>query len=191
MELNIEALGFSKDELFKRVVDVVVDRYLSDYATNDDGDTVKRTTKFERELSSAVKDRVDEAIAKIAEKHILPNAEQYVENICLQKTNEWGDKIGEALSFRQYLVKRAEEYLTEKVNYEGKGKNEDRGYSSWKGCQTRITHLVEKHLYISIENAMKDALKITNSAISVGIAETCKIKLQEIMNQLKITVATK
>jgi hypothetical protein len=79
--------------------------------------------------------------------------------------------------------------MQEKVNYEGKGKNEAGSYS-WNGTQTRITHMVHQHLHCSIETAMKQALQIATNGIASGLQETVKTKLSEVSQKLKVEVKT-
>ena len=66
----------------------------------------------------------------------------------------------------------------------------DNSYN-WSAKQTRIVHLVHQHLQYSIENAMKEALKIANSAIVGGIEGAVKLKLAEVAAALKIDVKTR
>lgn len=193
-ELTLEALGITKEELQSRVIDRLVQHALNDsYIDWDDdgeGSEVKRPSKFANKLRDEVQARVDAAVAEIAEKHILPNAAQYIENVTFQPTNRWGEKQEKAKTFREYLAERAENYLTEEVNYEGKSRAECGSYSFTKS-QSRITHMVHKHLHYQIERIMTDAVKTANSAIAKGIQETVKIKLEEIVGGLKVAVTTK
>lgn len=93
-----------------------------------------------------------------------------------------------AFTFIEYLVKRAEAYLTEKVDFQGKSKDENGSYSSFSPSQTRIAHMVHQHLSYSIESAMKNAVQTANSAIAIGIAETVKIKLAEIQKGIQASI---
>ena len=145
---------------------------------------------FKRKLSDAVKQRVDAKINEIAEVHILPKVSELVENITIQETNKWGEKKGEPVSFIEYMTQRADAYLREDVDYEGKSKAESSSYS-WSKSQTRITQLVHKHLHYTIEAAMKAAMQNANSAIVEGIQATVKIKLEELARSLKCTATVK
>ena len=166
-------------------------RMLSTTCTiNEDGETASRDSSFKRKLDAEIKKGIDAAVTALADKHILPHAATMIENITLQETNKWGEKTGQNMTFVEYLVQRAEAYMTEGVNYEGKSKDEARGYS-WTGTQTRITHMVHEHLHYSIETAMKQSLKDANSSICKGIEEAVKIKLAEALQGLKTTVQTK
>jgi hypothetical protein len=137
-------------------------------------------------LEAKVLERVHQAIDDIAAKNVLPNVASYVENLTLQETNKWGEKTGSPLTFVEYLVQRAEHYITEKVDFQGRAKGQD-SYS-WNGTQTRITYLVHEHLQYSIDTAMKDALKAANGNIVKGLEETVKLKLREIANGMNVKV---
>ncbi len=186
--ISIDALGITKEDLAVRVVDRIAEQMLSHLYSDPDGDETDEPTEFRRVIEKRVTARIDEAVDQIAAKNVLPNIAEYIENLCLQQTNKWGEAKGKKLTFIEYLIERAEAYLTEKVSYDGKAKGED--HFSWTGTQTRVTYLVNKHLQYSIETAMKAALKDANSAIVEGLEETIKIKLNEVRKKLKVTVKT-
>ncbi len=91
------------------------------------------------------------------------------------------------MTFIEYLIARAKSYMLEKVDYNGKSKDENSGFS-WNGTQTRITHLIHKHLHYSIETAMKEALNVAVGSFANGIHETARLKLNEIAGQLRVDV---
>jgi hypothetical protein len=187
-QITLESLGISQNEVVERVVQKIADNLLHAYAVDDEGDeVVAGPTKFMAALQARVIERMDCAIEEIAAKNVLPNVASYVEGLVLEQTNKWGERVGKPVTFIEYLVQRAETYLTEPVNYEGKTKEETGGYS-WSKAQTRITWLVNKHLQYSIETAMKQALSTANSAIVKGLEETVKIKLAEVASKLKVKV---
>ena len=188
--LNLEELGITKDDLVGRVVEKLCESLLREIGTDEDGDEVSRPSSFQRRVQELIKKRVDERITHIAETNILPNVSTLVENIVLQETNKWGEKTGKAMTFIEYMTQRADAYLREDVDYEGKDKASSGSYN-WSKSQTRITHLVHRHLHHTIETAMKDAIKNVNSVIVAGIQETVKIKLEEVAKSLKLSVATK
>ena len=190
MKLDLESLGFTTAELQQRVIDQIVDQMMQEPTEDDDGRTFLRRSSFQQSLNAQIKAHIDATVERLAEQHVLPNVAQYIENLTITKTNQWGEKTGGTFTFIEYLVRRAEEYLTEKVNYEGKGKDEAGGYS-WTGKQTRVTYLINKHLQHSIEAAMKDAVAKANSVLVVGLQETAKAKLSEIAQSLQVSVAVK
>ena len=189
MGLSIEELGITKEELIEKVVEKISESTLSEISYDEDGNAETQVSRFHEGIKKLIKARIDTKINEIAEAHVLPKVSSLVENIVLQETTKWGEKVGEPVTFIQYLTKRAESYLQEYVDYQGKSK-EEAGYG-WSKSHTRITHLVNAHLHYSIKTAMETALKNVNSAIVKGIEETVKIKLEEAQKALKISVALK
>lgn len=188
--LTIEALGLTKDELAERIVDRAAAQLLETVYVDDDGEENSKCSDFHRQMKDRIKARIDHSIDEIAARNVLPNVASYIEGLCLQETNKWGEKVGSPVTFTEYLVGRAEAYLTETVNYEGKTKGESGGFS-WSGTQTRLTHLIHKHLHFGVEAAMKEAVKNANAVIVGGLEQAVRIKLHEIASALKVEVKTK
>lgn len=184
MELNLETLGFTKEELQRRVINQLCKQFTSGLGCDELSEEYLMDSEFGKKLKAVVKCHIDDTIQNIAKVHIFPKVSEYIENLTLQETNKWGERKGQSLTFVEYMVQRAEAYMTEKVNYDGKAKGQD-SYS-WAGTQTRLTHLIHQHLHYSISNAMKAALQDANSFIVKGIEETIKIKLKEISDSLKV-----
>lgn len=191
--MDLQELGFTKEELQNRVVNRICEELMTRTRGDDPenpGYEWAEESGFRKELDKQIMEGIKASIQRLAEEHVLPNVSKYVEETCLQETSKWGEKRGDPMTFTEYLVAKAEQYLMEKVDYSGKAKSEDRGYS-WSGTQTRITHLVHKHLHHSISHAMEDAVKSANSAITAGIQETVKIKLAEVAEKLQVTTKIK
>lgn len=190
MSITLEALGFTKEELQQRVIDQLCEQILHGYRADDDnGEESSFSSNVQAQIRQESQKRINEAVQAIGEKHILPNVTAYLEALCLQETTKWGEKKGEPITFIEYLTRRAEHFMNEQVDSSGKSKAEGDSYH-WKGSQSRITHLVHHHLQFSIETAMKNALSIATSAITSGIAETVKLKLAEVQQQIKVNVKT-
>ena len=191
-ELTLESLGISKDELADRAVKQVVDSLLKSNSVDpEDGGECTTPTRFQSELQEAIRKSITKSVNDIADRVVLPNVNKQIESVVLAQTNQWGERTSKpALTFTEYLIDRAEKYMTEKVSFEGKSKDESGGYS-WSGTQTRVSHMIDKYLHYSIETAMKAALANANSAIVSGIHETVKIKLEEVSSSLKVSVKTK
>lgn len=188
MTIDLATLGFTNEELQERVIDRICEQLLTGIDSDpDSGDEYQVASTFRRGIDNRVKAKIEETINAIAEREVLPNVTTYIESLVLQETNSWGEKRGNPVTFREYLVQRAEAYMQEKVDFQGKSKAEAGGYS-WNGTQTRITHLVHQHLHYSIESAMKDAMKAATGSIAIGITETVKTKLAEVSAKLKTEV---
>lgn len=188
---DVEALGISREQIIDRVIETCSDRLLSRLGVADEDGQVSypSDSPLFADLKKLFQARVDSAISQIVDAHILPNVKQYIENVTLQATNKWGEKTGRPTTFVEYLVQRAETYLTEQVDFNGKSKGQD-SYGSWNGTQTRITHMVHEHLHYSIDQAMKDAVKSGMTVVAKGIQETVKLKLAEVAQKLQVEVKT-
>lgn len=184
MSLALEDLGMTKEELQERVVQKLAD----DFVFTGDGEESPIYLKLEKLMRDNIAQQLDAAVAKLADKYVMPNIIAHLEQLTLQQTTQWGERKGEKLTFIEYLTKAAQNYMAEKVDFKGKAKSD--GEYNWSGTQTRITYLVHQHLHYSIETAMKAALQDANSQIAKGIAEACKIKLAEITAKLKVGVST-
>ena len=185
--LSLESLGFTAEELQQRVIDQIVDKVMpaTVYYYDEDSKT-QRTSMIADQLNKAVRERIDEAVNAIADKHVLPNVTQYLEALTLHETNRWGEKKGASVTFVEYLTQRADAYMREEVNHSGKTKDED-SYS-WRASSTRVAYMINQHLQYSIETAMKQALQVANSSIANGLEEAVKIKLAEVVGGIKTTV---
>lgn len=178
--MNLTDLGISPEDLREQIIERAAEK-LAEQAYEYD---------WQRPARELVQNTVKAEVAKIAAETVEPLIAGKIEEIILQRTNDWGEAKGEKVSFRQYLVHRAEAYIVEKVNYDGKDKAESNGYG-WSGTQTRITHLINKHLHHEIEKAMKEALSTATNTIAKGIHETARLKLNEIAASMKVAVTTK
>jgi hypothetical protein len=189
---DLETLGFTKDELSERVVERICEQLLTTtyYDEDDeDGEPCTRESQVSRSLKELVKTRLDAKVAEIAEKHVLPKIDAMVEDLSLQETNKWGEKKGSPVTFIEYLVERAERYLTEEVNYDGKSRKEADSYS-FRAYGTRVSQLVHKQLDFEIKIAMEQAVKTVNHNLKEGLAKTVQIKLEEIAKALKVEIKT-
>lgn len=188
--MNLEELGFTIEELRERVIERIADRLLSAEGFDEDGDPTRRESKFRGEIAELVRNEIDEMIVALGEKHVLPNIRAYVENLTLTETNKWGEKQGASVTFIEYLVKRAEAYMTEEVDWNGKTRAQEHGsYFTPQG--TRIAYLIHEHLHHSIEQAMKKALEEANRSIVEGLKKTVEMKLAEISKAMKVELKTR
>lgn len=188
--ITLESLGLTQDELANRVVAKIADSVMTGVHFDEDGEEYVDDSKFMRTLNQKVQAMLDAKVDEIGEKHVLPKVTAMVENLVLQETNKWGEKRGEPVTFVEYMVGRAEAYMKEPVNYEGKTKEQSGSYS-FSATQTRVTNLIEKHLHYSIDTAMKAALNDATTNIAKGINETVRLKLNEAIQGFKVTTAIK
>lgn len=188
--ISLEALGLTNDEIANRIVDRYVEQLRTEHVFDEDGERFPAATTFDKEVRKRLTAAIDAKVAEIAETHVLPKVSGLFENLVLQTTNKWGERTGAPVTFVEYITQRAETWMTEKVDYQGRSEDEAGRYS-WTGTQTRVAHMIHQHLHHTIERGMKDALSQLNSIVSGGIAETVKLKLGEVLAQLKLDVKLK
>lgn len=187
MKFDLESIGLTQEELQSRVVSSIADQLLSSRYSDEDGEEIRRQSEFTAELKKRAKEAIDAKVREIGDRMIIPEISTIVENICLQKTNEWGEAKGDPVTFTEYLVLKAEEYIKEQVDHNGKAKSN--GDYNWRGYTTRIAHMVESNLKYSIQIAMEKALKEANSNITGGLADAVKMALSQAQAKLKVTTS--
>lgn len=114
----LAALGIDNEQIMERVVGGIVDGYLEDGA-------------LQNALDERIRTAVDDAVDKLAAQVAIPEIEDYIAKIPMEKTNTWGEPTGERDTFREYLVKRMEQWMGETVDYNGDTKDRDR--MGWRG----------------------------------------------------------
>lgn len=185
-EDTLKMLGLSKDELADKLVDRMAEQLLTELTWDEDGTEYREGSGLKQQLTKLVKTHIDGAVQRLADEHVLPRVSEMIENLTLQRTNEWGEKKGQPVTFVEYMIQRAEAYMREEVNFEGKSKTENGNYGSWSKSGTRVSFMVNKHLHYSIETAMKQALADANKSIAGGINDAVKIGLQNVLAGLKV-----
>ena len=196
MMFDLNLLGMTQEELQHRVVDRAAEMMLKTTVLAYDSDTggeyeEQYETPLTKRLSAIIKERIDAKFTKLADASILPRVTEMLENLTMQETNKWGEKKGERVTFVEYLVQRAENYLREEVDYDGHAKAECRDSYNWSASTTRVAHLVHKHLHVSVERAMKIALENANSAIVGGLKDAVVAALEGVAKKLKVEVSTR
>jgi hypothetical protein len=193
MNIDLSAIGFTQEELQERVIETLCTSLLSGFGQDPEtGDLYTKGNNLKHALDKEIQARVDQRVSEIGAGHVYPAVAAKIETLCLQKTSEWGEPQGEKLSFTEYLIKRAEQYLSEEVDGDGRTAAEcrQRGNSFYKRGPRLVT-MIDKHLQTSIEAAMKTALADANSVIIGGIAKAAKESLNSLAANLKFAVQTK
>jgi hypothetical protein len=187
MELDLQTLGITKEDLTERLVERMADQLMReqvhDYGGSPEYCEDDAPTPFAEDIHKLLVARIDDKVEEIATTRVLPRIDEMIDNLTLQATNEWGEKKGETKTFTEYLVHMAEEYLQQPVDYEGTpcsryGRNE----------QTRLVHLVNERLRRQVETAMENAVTIVKKSLSDAITETCKLQLAKITERLSVSV---
>lgn len=183
MSLDIEALGFTKEELQDRVVEKIVASLMSQEGYDSEHDHYfEGKSEFANEIKSRVVSAIDAKVEEFAQQIIVPLVHQQVDALVVSRTNTFGEKQGEPVTFTEYVVNAANAFLMEKVDYEGKPFKSD-GWGKKEG-QTRVTYLLDSHLQYRVKDAMTDAVKQVTVMMVEGLGETAKASVQVAMEKV-------
>jgi hypothetical protein len=177
--IELSDLGLTQEDMANRVIEAIADRFLDD----DD-----YCGLIDAKVNKAIVEQIDAAVEKLGVETIAPRITELVEGHCLQETNKWGEATGQKLTFTEYLIDRAERFLTEEVDHDGTTKAESRDSYNWRPYAGRVATMIDNHLQYSIATAMKKALESANSQIADGIAKTVKLQLAEILKKFSVEV---
>jgi hypothetical protein len=186
---SLEALGITAEQLIDRIVDKCVAELMTDVSFDEDGDEWRGKSSLARKLDARIQRQIDMAVGTMADKYVLPNVSAYIEGLTLTATNQWGEAKGQKLTFIEYLTQRADAYMREDVDFQGREKKACDSYS-WKASGTRVAYMVNQHLHYSIETAMKQALATANASIVGGLEQAMKTSLSNVLAGLKVEVKT-
>lgn len=190
---TLEALGINADELANRVVDQAVDALL--YSTGFNPETEEEVTyesNFKRAIEKKIQGVVDQKISEIAEAHIMPRVGEMIEKADMRKTNMYGEPQTPSLTFKEYMAYRAENYMTEDVDFQGRSKAdlEAKGESTynWRKSGPRLTVLMKMHIADSMDKAAKAAVNDVNTAIAKSIEKAAKEAIASAASAIKVSV---
>lgn len=184
--ITLESLGLSREEITERLIDQLADQFTSKYSVDEDGEDVfSGASDFSKELRRNVKERIDKILDDIAERVLMPQIQQRIEDLVINNTNAYGEKVGESRTLTEYLVERCNAFLTEKVDSNGRTDS-----ASWGNKQPRIMYLVADHLRYAIEQTIKELTKDANQILGKSIEQTVKEKLAEMTKSIRVGVTT-
>ena len=189
--LDLESIGFSRQELQDRVVTKMAANLLSgtplDMGFDIDADEAAKcssyTSSMRTDLQVFIHRVINDKVEEIAVREVVPKVGALVDGAVLQETNKYGEEKGQPKTFIEYIVDRADAYMMTLVDRDG-NERDPKGYNSVK--QTRLTFLISKHLQEDIETAMKEAMKVGISSVVKAIHETVRIQLNTIAANMKI-----
>ena len=157
---QLEALGITAEDLTNRIVDQAVDSLLN-------------STGFDPE--NEVETRYES---------------RFIESADMKKTNAYGEAKGPAMTFKEYIASRAESYMSEDVDINGKNKVEAGDPYSWRSCGPRLTVLMRMYIRDSLETQAKAAVNDVNKVIAKNIAKAAVDAISAATANLKVVVAT-
>lgn len=187
---TLESLGISPEELGQRVVDQAVETLLSSTGFNPDTEEETRyESRFKREIEARVKDAVDQKIAALASVHLVPRVGEMIEAADMRKTNGYGEPYSPPMTFKEYIAHRAEAYMSENVDINGKSKEESGDSYSWRSCGPRLTVLMRNYIRDTMETAAKAAVTDVNKVIAKNIEKAARDAIAAAAGAIKVNVS--
>lgn len=189
---TLEALGIniSKEEIEERIVDQAVSTLL--HTTGWDPENERETryeSKFKREIEKRVQEAVDAKIGALAAEHLIPRVGELIEKTNMRKTNQYGEPKGESMTFIEYIASRANVYMTENVDHNGKSKEESGDSYNWRASGPRLTVLMKMYIRDTMEAAAKTAINDVNKVIAKNIEKAALEAIHSTAANLKVSVS--
>ena len=187
---TLEALGISAETLGDRIVDQAVEVLLSSKGFNPDTEQeTSYESKFKREIQERIQKAVDQKIGELAEKHLIPRVGEIIEKVDMRETNRYGEPKGATMTFKEYIAHRAENYMSEDVNINGKSKAEvgSDGYN-WSASGPRLQMLMKQYIKDTLEAHAKAAVTDVNKVIAKNIERVAKDAITAAAAAIKVQV---
>ncbi len=185
---TLEALGISTETLGDRIVNQAVEALLSSsgFDPNTDQET-RYVSRFKKEIEVRIQKAVDEKIAALAAAHLIPRVGEMIESADMRRTNTYGEPKSPPMTFKEYIASRAESYMSEDVDYNGKSKAE--GDYNWRSCGPRLSVLMKSYIKDSMEKAAKSAVNDINKVIANNIEKAAKDAIASAASAIKVAVS--
>lgn len=186
---TLESLGLNIESLADRVVDQAVDTLLNSTGFNPDTEEETRyESRFKREIADRIQKAVDEKIAALAAVHLVPRVGELIESADMRKTNEWGESKSPPMTFKEYIAHRAENYMTEDVDINGKSRVESND-SYWRKCGPRLTVLMQMYIRDHLQKCAAAAVTDINKVIAKNIEQAAREAIASAAAGLKVSVS--
>lgn len=175
----LQAVGLTPEELQQRVVVHVSEMLLKQYEYDpEDNSSYSVASRFAKQAQENIKAAIDLKFEQVAREIIVPMISEQVDNLIIQRTSQYGEKKGAAVTFLEYLTERVDQILTEPVDAQGRTKAEcERARDSWYAGKTNmVTNLigaeVDKQISRFAQDMARTALDQVKEALVTGLAAT-------------------
>lgn len=187
---TLESLGINTETLADRIVEQAVEALLSSTGFDPENEVeTSYESRFKKEIQNRMQKAVDAKIAALAEVHLVPRVGEMIEKANLQKTNGYGEPKSEPMTFIEYIVSRAESYMSEDVNHEGKSKAEMRDSYGWSSSGPRLTVLMKIYIRQTLETHAKNAIKDINAVVAQNMQKAAIEAIAAASKAMKVSVS--
>lgn len=190
MDISLESLGLSVETMQDRLIEAMIDRFLTSSVSDDDGEPVVVASQFRQAIQKQILGQVDASVERLIAPALEGSINGYIDSFTIKSTNGYGEPKRDPETITEYIVRRAQEYLTEGVDHQGLSKAEKvrKGSSTsydHRDQTTRVAYLIDKRLNEEIEKAMKEALATANKAITDGLKSAVVFELNKLTTKMK------
>lgn len=189
MDITLESLGLSVNDMQDRLVQAMIDRFLTSVTHDEDGEPVVIASRFKEAVNKAITDRVDAKVDAMLAPILGPAINDYLTAFRIKHTNGYGEPKRDPETITEYVVRRSNEYLTEGVDWQGHTKADHtkggREAYNYKATTTCVAFLIDKRLNEEMEKSMKEALVDANKAITNGLKSAVIYELDKLNAKLK------
>jgi len=183
MNIDLESLGITKEELASRVVEGCVRDILESVHSDENGRESRLQSHFEKEVKKAVMDSAAKAVDAMCEKVLTAGIGQLIAEFAITPTNTYGEKKGEPITFAEFILKRAGDYLQHKVDPRTGATYTD-SYSR-DSYPTRASWLINSALHEHLKATAQNAIAGTNKTI----ADAMNAAILEAVNNVKTQIS--
>lgn len=187
---TLESLGINPETLGDRIVDQAVEVLLSTTGFDPDNEEETRyESRFKKAIETRIQQAVDQKIADLAARHLIPRVGELIEAANMRQTNRYGEPTTPPMTFKEYIAARAETYMSEDVDSNGKSKSESGDSYNWRSCGPRLTVLMRMYIGDTLQTAAKAAVTDINKVIAKNIEKAAKDAIAATAAGLKVSVS--
>lgn len=187
MSISFSDLGITSEELTDRIVDQAVSQLLEHTAWDPDGDEHTSPSELGKRLQATVRERLDAQFDEFAQSVIQPSVEQMLERMVFPSTNRYGEPKAPPQTLREHLAARADAWLGEEVDREGRSFEEARRQGrGWDKSTKRIQWVISQHLDAELRAAFNKIMASATGELLRAIEATAKERLASIASTLKL-----
>jgi len=186
--MDASELGMTQEEMAERVIDRIAEKAMRTCGIlydPDDEESTEVDTRLAQRLDAAINARIDADVKVAAAKVFMPAVETRV----FQTTNMWGESTGDVATFTEHIIAKANAYMAEKVDKNGKAKKKGDSYQ-WIGIRTRLEDAIHRLLHDPLKEAMSIVVKTNAAAFLESVQKVAKDSLAQTNLKISTTVKT-
>lgn len=181
--MKIEDLGLTKEELLDVLAQKIIDKSeLDDYDYRE-----SIIEKAEKNMQKMIQEAVKDSVENIGDEVVKPRIDELVEGHCIQRTTSYGEAIGEEMTFKEFLIQCAQDYMAAPVDSSGQTKKES-SYTSWRQSSNRLSFLIDKKIGDAIRFGVDAALKDIKSDLGKALSDQIKVSVNKITSGIEVKV---